>query len=114
MSPYTRYVYRVEAVNANGVSEHSGYVNVETPEAPAEPEDPPAPALPTGLRTAASESQVLLSWEDPGDGSIIGYRVLRRSRDGDEHGDGQQRVIAPLAGVAVVAGPLLGQAVARL
>ena len=29
-------------------------------------------------------------------------------------GDGQQRVIAPLAGVAVVAGPLLGQAVAIL
>ena len=29
-------------------------------------------------------------------------------------GDGQQRVIAPLAGVAVVAGPLLGQPVAIL
>ena len=29
-------------------------------------------------------------------------------------GDGQQRVIAPGAGVAVVAGALLGQAVARL
>ena len=29
-------------------------------------------------------------------------------------GDGQQRVIAPLAGIAVVAGALLGQSVAEL
>ena len=38
-----------------------------------------------------------------------GHQHLARSG-----GDGQQRVIAPLAGVAVVAGALLGQAVARL
>ena len=41
------------------------------------------------------------------------------AQPGEQHvagagGDGQQRVIAPLAGVAVVAGALLGPAVARL
>ena len=84
VSPHTRYVYRVQAVNDNGVSERSSYVNVETPE---EPEDSSTPAQPTGLVTAASESQVLLRWDDPEDDSITGYRVLRRSRDGDEYGD---------------------------
>ena len=30
-----------------------------------------------------------LTWDDPGDDSITGYQVVRRSRDGDEYGDGQ-------------------------
>ena len=59
------------------------------PEEPETPEEPEAPAQPTGLLTAASESQVLLSWDDPGDDSITGYRMLRRSKDGDTYGDGQ-------------------------
>ena len=32
---------------------------------------------------------MVLSWDDPGDGSITGYQILRRSRDRDEYGDGQ-------------------------
>ena len=35
------------------------------------------PAKPTGLLTAASHDSVLLSWDDPGDGTITGYQVLR-------------------------------------
>ena len=48
------------------------------------------PAAPTGLTapTVAHDS-ITLSWDDPGDSSITGYQVLRRSRDGDEYGDGR-------------------------
>ena len=35
------------------------------------------PAKPAGLTTVASHDSVLLSWTDPGDGSITGYQVLR-------------------------------------
>ena len=48
-------------------------------------EDPTPPAAPTGLRSAASHNSVLLLWDDPGDASITGYRILRRVRtDGTE------------------------------
>ena len=82
----TRYVYRVKAINPEGTSEQSNYVNVETPAAPT----PSVPAAPTGLTaTSVSHDSATLTWDDPGDGSITGYQVLRRSRDGDEYGDGQ-------------------------
>ena len=47
------------------------------------------PAAPTGLTapTVAHDS-VTLSWDDPGDSSITGHRVLRRFRDGDVYEDG--------------------------
>ena len=35
VEPETRYAYRIKAVNAHGTSLRSGYVNVETPAAPA-------------------------------------------------------------------------------
>ena len=82
--PAKRYVYRVVAVNGQGASPRSGYVNVETSDAPD------IPAAPTGLSApSVSHDSVTLSWDDPGDDSITGYQVLRRSRDGDEYGDGQ-------------------------
>ena len=47
------------------------------------------PAEPTGLEaTEVAHDRVALAWDDPGDDSITGYQVLRRSRDGDEYGDG--------------------------
>ncbi len=86
VTPRTRYVYRVKAVNSAGTSGRSGYLNVETPEAPT----PSAPAAPTGLAAGSlTHDSVTLTWDDPGDDSITGYQVLRRPRDGDEHGDGE-------------------------
>ena len=91
VEPETRYVYRVKAVNDRGVSERSSYANAETPAAPAStpeptpkptseptPESTPsAPAQPTGLNAAATHDSVALSWDDPRDESITGYRILR-------------------------------------
>ena len=104
VTPRSRYVYRVKAINEHGVSERSSYANAETPAKPQPtptpeptptptPEPDPeasAPAQPTGLRVAkTSHDSVSLSWNDPKDDSITGYRILRRSRDGDTYGDGQ-------------------------
>ena len=87
-----RYVYRVKAINSAGMSERSGYLNVETaaqpaPEPTATPEPTPTPEpattvpeAPTGLTsTSVSHDSVTLEWDDPGDDGITGYQVLRRS-----------------------------------
>ena len=89
----TRYVYRVKAINSVGTSGQSGYLNVETPEAPipgvVETPTPTVPEAPTGLAVSTTtHDSVTLTWDDPGDSSITGYQVLRRSRDDDEYGDG--------------------------
>ena len=54
----------------------------------AQSADPPA--KPTGLTASpVSHDSVTLTWDDPGDDSITGYQVLRRSRDGSTYGDGR-------------------------
>ena len=86
VSARTKYIYRVVAVNAAGDSPRSRYRNVETPEA-VETDHPPAqPSKPSASATA---SAVTLTWSDPGDETITGYRILRRSVDGATYGDGQ-------------------------
>ena len=86
VSAETRYVYRVQAINSQGTSARSGYVNVETPAAPAQT----VPEAPTGLTApTVSHDGVTLTWNDPDDNSITGYQVLRRSRDRDEYEDGE-------------------------
>ena len=77
VEPENRYVYRIRAINAQGLSKRSSWFNADTPEAPAETPEPALPAAPTGLLTAATHDQVLLSWDDPDDDSITGYRILR-------------------------------------
>ena len=82
VTPRTRYVYRVKAINPAGTSGQSSYLNVETL-AVAE-----VPEAPTGLSApSATHENVTLTWDDPGDSSITGHQVLRRFRDGDEYGD---------------------------
>ena len=80
----TRYVYRVVAVNSAGESERSGYVNVDTP---AEPPSSSSPARPAGLEaTSVAHDSVSLSWDDPANNTISGYKILRRNRDTDGPG----------------------------
>ena len=107
--PGERYVYRVKALRVGEKSGQSNYVRVDLPESEPEPASTPEPTpaptpeptpaptpqtstpdSPTGLTASSvSHDSVTLSWDDPDDDSITGYRVLRRSRDGDAHGDGE-------------------------
>ena len=71
----TRYVYRVKAINAHGLSPQSTYVRADTQAVP------PPPSAPTGLSVSVTKTSATLSWDDPGDASITGYRITRRDRD---------------------------------
>ena len=54
---------------------------------PAQAQDGSVPDQPTGLSTEASHNQVNLTWDDPNDGSITHYQVLRRDRDVHDTGE---------------------------
>ena len=73
VTPQTSYVYRVQAINAHGVSERSSWANALTPAPPVL-----TPAQPTGLTTDPAHDQIGLDWDDPDDSTITGYRILRR------------------------------------
>ena len=75
----TTYTYRIKAINEHGVSERSRWVHIDTPA-------PPVPDKPTGLEAAASNGQVVLTWNDPQDESITGYVILRRLPGVDPEG----------------------------
>ena len=83
VTPETRYTYRVKAINPGGLSPQSSYANVDVPAVPvpAQPQNLLALALEL-VKTDGSPSElsVELSWDDPGDDSITGYRILRRVR----------------------------------
>ena len=82
VEPETKYVYRVKARNAHGLSDSSGFVNATTLAAPdLTPATPARPEV-----TALAHDSVTLSWADPGDASITGYQVLRRNRHTDAAG----------------------------
>ena len=74
-----RYVYRIKARNAAGLSPRSGYFDADLPE-------PPVPSAPTGLTGTVQHDGVSLTWDDPEDDSITGYQVLRLQRGVDELG----------------------------
>ena len=89
VQPENKYVYRIKARNAAGLSSRSGYFNADTPAAPPppEPESQDPPAQPTGLTSAVTHDSVALSWDDPQDDSITGYRILRLNRAEDDLGE---------------------------
>ena len=89
--PERKYVYRIKAINKHGLSEISSWVRAYTPAAPV-------PAAPTGLSATASYDQVVLTWDDPGDGSITGYVILRRNRD--IHAEGEFTTLVEDTGTA--------------
>ena len=72
----TTYFYAVLALSADGDGAPSSAISATTPAAPP-PADPP-PAEPTGLTAARVGHSVLtLTWDDPQDARITGYRVMR-------------------------------------
>ena len=80
VSAETRYTYRIKAINGAGTSERSRWSHIDTPAAPV-------PDKPTGLEATESHGQVVLTWDDPQDDSIIGYVILRRVRENNTGGD---------------------------
>ena len=61
-----RYAYRVRAIRGGEKSADSNEARVQLP-----------PAAPRLVESAAASDLVLLSWADPQDDSITGYRILR-------------------------------------
>ena len=82
VEPEKQYVYRIKAINADGLSEISSWVRADTPAAPT----PEPPAAPTGLTAEVSHNTVTLLWDDPQDDGITGYVILRRNRATDAQG----------------------------
>ena len=74
VEPETTYHYGVLALSQDGDGQRST-TNVTTP---AEPVQNDPPAAPTGLTTSAVEHDSLtLTWNDPQNDNITGYRILR-------------------------------------
>ena len=69
------YAYRVRAIRGAERSTDSNEARVQLP-----------PAAPKRVVSAASSDLVLLSWADPQDDSVTGYRILRRHWAADEPG----------------------------
>ena len=75
----TTYHYAVVALSQDGDSPRTSAVTATTPpRTPVTPVIAGAPAAPTGLSgTLDGNGGVTLSWTDPNDSAITGYRVLR-------------------------------------
>ena len=69
------------AINGHGESDLSLWARADTPAPPA------APAAPTGLNATPYHDRVVLRWDDPQDGTITGYVILRRNRATTEAGE---------------------------
>ena len=65
----------------------------------AEPEEPPS--RPQGLTGTVAHDSVSLTWDDPGDATITGYKILRRDRA--LHGNGEFQVHVDDTGSAAAA-----------
>ncbi|MYB50463.1 MAG: hypothetical protein F4X72_14565 [Dehalococcoidia bacterium] len=70
--PSTRYFYRIRAVEPQGMSYGLRSFSVLT-----------GTELP-GFTATASRTAVTLRWDDPGDDTVTGYRILRRVNWGSE------------------------------
>ena len=77
----TTYFYAVTALSADGDGTQSSAMSVTTPAEPQFAEQPvqnDPPAAPTGLtKTGVAHDTLTLSWNDPQDDSITGYRIFR-------------------------------------
>ena len=72
LEPHTKYAFRVAAISNYGESDVSDLVSVST-------KRPPPPDIPTNLQATSTTDSVALTWADPGDDSITGYKILYRA-----------------------------------
>ncbi len=75
LSNNTAYTFRLRAVNGSGTG-------AESDEAAATPREA-VPAKPAGFRAESGDSEVSLTWDDPGDASIQGWQFKSRKSDGE-------------------------------
>ena len=68
----TRYVYRIKARNAHGLSPQSRWFDADTPTTARTD----APAKPSGLTGEVAHDAVALRWDDPCDPTVTGYQIL--------------------------------------
>ena len=72
LEPGTKYAFRIIALSDHGESKISKFVSIHT-------KKPPPPSAPTGLiATSITADSVTLAWDDPGDDTITGYKILSR------------------------------------
>ena len=81
VEPETTYHYAVQALSPDGDGDQSGTVSATTPAEPQSEEQPvqnDPPAAPTGLTASrTSHDSLTLTWDNPQDDSVTGYRILR-------------------------------------
>ena len=70
-----KYTYRVVAISPAGESQRSNFVNVTV----ALPAPPDTPDKPQNLSGSVSGGKIVLTWDDPGDSTITGYQIRRRT-----------------------------------
>ena len=81
VEPETAYHYAITALSPDGDGDQSDVISITTPAEPQSAEqtvqdDPPA--VPTGLSAPqVSQNSLTITWDDPQDDSITGYRILR-------------------------------------
>ena len=77
VEPETTYHYAVQALSQDGNGARS-ITSVTTPAEPEETVQNDPPAVPTGLTASnVQHDSLTLTWDDPQDANITGYRVLR-------------------------------------
>ena len=76
---------RVSFIDDAGYEESRTSAATAAVEAEPGPQEPPA--RPTGLTGTVAHDAVSLTWDDPGDATITGYRILRRNPAVDAPGD---------------------------
>ena len=66
------YEYAVRSINPDGLSDQSPPILVMG-------SSTLAPAMPTGFNAVVQFGNVQMTWDDPSDSTITGYRILRRA-----------------------------------
>ena len=83
VEPETRYVYRVKAINAHGVSGQSNYADVDTPAAPRTARQSQTLDIPRNVTVADGDMQVTLRWDAPDPTAGVTKHQYRFKTDGD-------------------------------